>query len=64
MYKDLFAMSTSVTPFCLSKAFSALLRDEIEMLGQGVFVEEVHRAIHRMGGFKAPGPDELRALFF
>ena len=51
-------------PFVVRGGFPPLNTDEIYKIGCDVFDEEIKVALFSVGGWKAPGPYGLPAMFF
>ena len=60
LYQDL----GGCVPFVVRGGFPPLNTDEIYKIGCDVFDEEIKVALFSVGGWKAPGPYGLPAMFF
>lgn len=63
-YKDLFNATDYLAPFCLTGAFPRIEAGRMEDMGSVPSDQEIHDVLRSMGGFKAPGPDGIQAVFY
>lgn len=63
-YKDLFFDNDPYIPFALARAFPNLDENDMTEVSQEVTLDEIHQTLKSIGGFKAPGPDGIQAIFY
>lgn len=63
-YKKLFSGPSGMSPFCLYGAFPKLSENSCRLLESSITRQEIRQIVMNMGGFKAPGPDGLQAIFY